>query len=105
MPLDDMNLSELTLLAQEHHPEAHRGLGRKVLVAIALDGSVSLPNRQINKVRLHIMDYIVAHWTQIKPLLSCPARSGEPRACFQCSDVQAVECALTNKDLIFKGKE
>ncbi len=104
MGLDDLNMSELVLLAQDHEPEAHRGLDREVLVAIIVGESVPLPTRQINKVRLRVMDYVIEHWTQLKPLLSCPARTKDPRACFQCTDVQVVECALENKETLF-GKD
>jgi len=103
--LDDLNDSELALLAQDQDPEAHRDLDRNDLVAIATGAAEEpLPQRAISKVRLRIMEYVLEHWTQVKPLLSCPARTGDPRACFQCTDVQSVECALTNKDTIF-GKE
>ena len=74
--LDQMNISELALLAQDHDPEAHRGLGRDTLVEIILDGPRDLPARQVNKVRLRIMQYVIDHWVQVRPLVQgCPARS------------------------------
>lgn len=104
--LDELNQSELVLLAEEHDTEAHRGLSRAKLIAIIRGKGKPYPARQVNKVRLKIMDYIIEHWVQVEPLLSCPAMTGNPRACFQCTDIQVAECALTNKQTIFgKGKD
>lgn len=61
---------------------------------------VSLPQRKINKVRLQIMDYVLDNWPRVSPLLSCPAKSKSPRACFECVDVQVAECALTNPQVL-----
>ena len=102
--LDDMNHSELVLLAQDQDPEAHRGMSRAKLIKTAEGQHAPLPQRQINKVRLRIMTYIVEHWQQLKPLLDCPAQTEHPRACFRCTDVQVSECALTNLQ-IFKKKD
>lgn len=102
---DDMNISELTWLAQEQNPNAHRGLDREMLLAIAQGEEVDLPPRTVDKVRLRIMEFVNEHWQQVKPLISCPARSRDPRACFACTDVQAVECALTNQKKIFTEKD
>ena len=97
MFLDDMNHSELVLLAQDHDASVHRGLDRSVLYDVILDTyGKKLPPRKVDKVRRMIMGYILDHWAQLNPLLSCPARTKKPTACFQCTDAQAVECALTN---------
>jgi hypothetical protein len=103
--LDEVNLSELVLLAQNEDPEAHRGLGRSHLKSIILgDEEEELPLRTINKVRLRIMEFVNTHWLQVRPFVQCPAKTRDPRACFQCTDHQAVECAMSNKDDIFKEK-
>jgi len=104
MELDEMNLSELVLLAQDEEPSAHRGLGREALISIAEGEEVTLPVREVDRVRLYIMEFILDHWTQVKPLLDCPAQTKAPRACFSCTDIQVAECALENKKLFF-GKE
>ncbi len=104
MELDELNTSELVLLAQDNEPEAHRGLSREMLVSIVKGEEVDLPVRHVNKVRLKIMQFVNDHWIQMRAIVSCPAKSQDPRACFQCTDVQAVECALTNKQKIF-GKD
>lgn len=103
MALDDLNLSELVLLAQETNDKAHRGLGREVLTKLALGEDVAIQERQIDKTRLTIMEFVDAHWDQVRPLLSCPAKTRDPRACFQCTDIQVLECATSN-DIIFIWK-
>ena len=102
--LDQMNMTELTELAKETNPDAHRGLSREVLNQIILNApedGPKLPEKPINKYRLRIMTFVLDHWEQVKPMLTCPAKSGDPRACFGCTDVQVVECVTMNKDNIF----
>lgn len=100
MKLDDLNTSELVLLAQEENPSAHRGLGRDVLVRIIHGEEIDLPTRPVDASRRVVGLYIIEHWTQVEPLLTCPAKKQNPRACFHCTDIQAVECALWNKSTI-----
>lgn len=95
--LDDLNTTELVALARENDPDAHRGLGRDVLFTLITDTyEDTLPERKVDKLRLKIMGYILDHWSQVNPLLSCPAKTKNPRACFRCTDVQVVECAFVN---------
>jgi hypothetical protein len=100
--LEDLNDSELASVAQDIDPEAHRGLSRSTLTQLIEHGEEPvLPERGVNKVRLKIMQFILDHWTQVAPLLSCPASTKNPRACFTCTDVQVFECALINKKTLF----
>ncbi len=106
MDLDDLNTTELALVAQDVDGEAHRGQSREALLALIESGECAdLKPRFVNKARLRIMQYVVDHWKQVEPLLSCPASSKEPRACFQCTDLQAIECAVTNLANIFPQRE
>ena len=99
--LDDINDTELTAIAQEFNPRAHRALPRHILENLAKGESIDLPERRIDAHRLHIMEFINAHWQQVEPLLSCPARSRDARACFNCTDMQATECVVLNKTALF----
>jgi hypothetical protein len=104
--LDELNTSELLLLAQEHNLNVHRGLDRAVLYAIILGEDVDLPERRVDKYRLRIMGFINEHWKQVEPLVrGCPAGTRDPRACFQCTDVQVVECMMTNAQFFPSKKE
>ena len=103
---DNMNRTELAYIAQAEDPEAHRDLSRVQLLAIITGDSAPLPPRKTNRTRLKIMRYIDAHWVQLRPQLTCPAKSGLPRACFQCTDLQVTECLMKNKNIqLFEKKE
>jgi len=103
--LDSLNVSELVLMAQETNPSAHRGLPRETLIRLALGEDVDLPQRRVDKTRLLVMQWIDANFKQVSPIVGgCPARTRDLRACFQCTDVQATECALTNS-FILKNTE
>lgn len=93
---DRMNKSELVFHAQVQNTEVHRGMSREQLIAIIFGEEVELPQRRINKLRLKTMGYILKNWTQVRPVLSCPAKSMKPTACFSCTDIQAAECAMKN---------
>lgn len=104
--LDSLNISELLTLAQSIEPNSHRGLPRADLVSIALGNEhEKVPARKVDKIRLQIMQFIDANFLQVEPLVqSCPARTRNLRACFQCTDVQVMDCAL-NSPLIFQSPQ
>lgn len=93
---DQLNLTELVVCAREQNPNAHRGLPRDVLLRIAQGEDIDLPIPAVDLLRTSIMGFILEHWKQVKPLLSCPARTKDPRACFVCTDVQVIECNAMN---------
>lgn len=96
--LDSLNTSELLTLAQAIEPNSHRGLPRADLERIALgDEHEKVPARKVDKIRLQIMKFIDANFLQVEPLVQgCPARTRNLRACFQCTDIQVMDCALSN---------
>jgi hypothetical protein len=102
---DKINLTELTLMAQEVTPGATRFLGREKLLAIIEDGDVGgVPDsRPVDVTRLRIMKYVDANFDRVKPLLSCPAKTRDPRACFQCLDHQVLECAISSEATLKLG--
>jgi hypothetical protein len=100
MNFDDFNLTELVAIAREVEPEAHRGLGREALIAVIEGKAPPLPQRSINKRRLQITQYVDTYWEQVSSLVSCPAKSRDPWACFGCSDIQAAACIIENKEKI-----
>lgn len=103
---DEVNLSELLLMAQEMNPNAHRGLGREVLARIASGEDMEVPESRTDKLRLKIMTFVDAHFDQVEPLVSaCPAKTRSLRACFQCTDVQVLACASDNPIIFQNNKE
>jgi len=101
--LDELNLSELVALAWAENPNAHRSLGREALVAIIVGDNQELPARRIDTWRRTIFAFVDAHWRQVAPLLSCPMKSRQPHACFQCPDVQVAECVLVNHQTLINS--
>lgn len=41
--------------------------------------------------------FVMDHWARLQPQLTCPIKSGDPRACFGCTDTQVVDCVVTNR--------
>lgn len=104
--LDELNASELGLMAWYMNPGAHRGLPREVLYAIIRGEEVELPERHIDIWRATIFKYCDSHWDQVSPLISCPMKSRKPHACFSCPDVQVAECTLDNhRNLVLDTKK
>lgn len=103
MEYDRLNRSELATIAQELDAEAHRFLSRDILIRVIEGEQPPLPERTINKRRLQVMNYVNENWDQVMYQVSCPAKSRDPRACFNCCDVQAIECISLNTDKI--GRE
>lgn len=44
-----------------------------------------------------LMGFLLDHWEVVRSQLTCPARTGDPRACFQCEDGQVISCIVDNK--------
>lgn len=93
------SVSELVTLAQETGQfGAHRGMPKPALISMILAPKKVGELRSIDHRRLGIMEYVVANYEQVRPLLSCPAITRTPTACFSCSDVQVTHCWATNPD-------
>lgn len=43
-----------------------------------------------------IMGFLLDHWEVVRSQLECPAKSGDPRSCFQCIDAQVISCITQN---------
>ncbi len=43
------------------------------------------------------MRFLLEHWPMVFSQLTCPAKTGDPLACFQCVDAQVVYCIVDNK--------
>jgi hypothetical protein len=104
--LDELNLSELVEIARAGSPNAHRSLGREALIAIIVGAdNEPLPTRNIDVWRKTIFAFVDAHWKQVEPLLSCPMKTRQPHACFQCTDVQVAECVLVNHQTLVQNSK
>lgn len=50
----------------------------------------------IDEWRLGIMKFVQDYWKKLETQVMCPARSLDPRACFQCPDSRVVACVVSN---------
>lgn len=68
---------------------------REKLIAY-LEGEAE-PEVDINdfdRWRHGIMGFLLEYWVKVEAQLKCPAKSGDPKACFQCIDQQVVFCLV-----------
>jgi hypothetical protein len=72
---------------------------RENLIAYLL-GEAELPpcTHVVDSWRHGIMGFLLDHWQTVRSQLSCPAKSGDPRACFTCIDAQVIACVAGNPD-------
>jgi len=56
------------------------------------------PWHGINAWRHALMGFVLDNWELIRSQISCPAKSGDPRACFGCTDTQVMFCVVDNHD-------
>lgn len=54
--------------------------------------------QEFDEWRLAIMRFVIEHRAKLEVQLRCPAKSMDPRACFQCVDQQVVSCLVDNKN-------
>lgn len=53
--------------------------------------------QNIDMWRNGIMGFLIEHWKQVETQLTCPAKSGDPLACFGCIDTQVISCLVSNE--------
>lgn len=72
--------------------------GRTINVVCGEKGVVEVPiDAPLNSWRLGIMGFLLERWASLRNQLTCPAKSGDPLACFQCLDQRVVACLVENK--------
>jgi hypothetical protein len=57
-----------------------------------------LTSNEFDEWRLAIMGFVIEHRKTLEVQLRCPAKSMDPRACFQCVDQQVVSCLVENRN-------
>lgn len=69
------------------------------LIAVLLGEEEPDPEWQnvMNSWRHGIMGFLLDHWEIARSQLECPAKSGDPRACFGCIDAQVLSCLVENE--------
>ena len=46
-----------------------------------------------------IMAFVKEYWAKLRSQLTCPAKSGDPRACYGCVDAQVYACLVENEQM------
>lgn len=87
------NDTELYQLARRAGLTVLPNLPREQLVKCLLGEEYPPPVRhEIDEWRVALMGFVLDYWRVIESQLTCPAKSGDPRACFGCVDAQVVSC-------------
>lgn len=106
VPLEDLNNTELVLLAEDIGVfAAHRDMNKDELLRLIrtaeYEDTTLLGARPVHVWRLQIMKHIRSVWDQVAPTIQgCPARTGSPTACFTCTDHQVACCIEQNAHLV-----
>ena len=94
---DRCNESELYQIARASGLRVLPKATKPELIKYILCEEVPEPvSPDIDEWRLAIMRFVVEHRRQLEVQLRCPAKSMDPRACFQCVDQQVISCLVEN---------
>ena len=98
---DSYNNTELYQTARHAGLAVHPAMPREMIIAI-LQGEMEPPpfEHSLDGWRRGIMGFVREHWKQLETQLTCPAKSGDPNACFGCVDVQVTSCLVANESNI-----
>lgn len=97
-----LNHTELYQLARDAGFVVMPSLSREALIHIIIHDQPPPPLEEhtVDEWRLAIMRFIIDHRRVLETQLTCPARTFQPRACFECIDTQVVSCLAANTENI-----
>lgn len=52
----------------------------------------------VNGLRDGMMRFILRHWRVTRSQITCPAKSGDPKACYGCPDAQVYFCVTAQSE-------
>ncbi len=99
--LEACNQTELYQICRKAGLSAHPTATRQHLIALLLgdeEPSINEFEHPIDSWRHAIMKFIDEHWSMLETQLTCPAKTRDPRSCFNCVDAQVVTCVVSNRD-------
>lgn len=96
-PFSALNHTELFQMCCSAGIPARPNAPRETLIQYLLGEQEPPNNNPIDAWRHGIMGFLIEHWRAVETQLNCPAKSKDPRACFQCVDTQVISCLVTNK--------
>lgn len=73
---------------------------RKEDLITYLTGEAEPPptSHEMDKWRHGIMGFLIQHWRAVETQLTCPAKTKDPQACFNCIDTQVTTCLVQNEN-------
>jgi len=91
--LERCNRTELYQVGLRAGLDMHPAEPKELMIARIL-GADAPPNTDhpVDAWRGGLMKFIISHWSRLQAQLTCPARSGDPRACYGCLDSQVMTC-------------
>jgi hypothetical protein len=95
---EHVNHTELFQICQKLGISVSAATPRETLIGY-LSGDIELPENARNVIdewRHGLMGFLLDHWQVVRSQLECPAKSGDPLACFQCVDPQVITCIVDN---------
>lgn len=94
--LEVCNKTELTQLCRQMGLQVDGNLPASTLMQVLL-GEADEVESPVNKWRRMIMCFLLDNWAQVFSQLTCPAKSGDTDACFNCEDAQVAYCIVENR--------
>lgn len=96
--LDRCNETELLQILKRLGIAVPVGLPKETLINVLLgeeEPDAAWAN-VMDSWRHGIMGFLLDHWEVVRSQLECPAKSGDPRSCFNCIDAQVISCITQN---------
>lgn len=95
--LEMLNHTELYQMCRRAGIQVHPRASRTEMMDYLLANTEPPPTEhEIDSWRNGIMAFLMDHWEVVSPQITCPAKSKDPRACYQCTDVQVINCVVQN---------
>jgi hypothetical protein len=92
------NETELYQIARASGVVVQPATPKDLLIKYILGEELPPPEaHEVDEWRLAIMGFVIEHRKRLEVQLRCPAKSMDPRACFQCVDHQVSSCLVENK--------
>ena len=96
--LEAYNHTELYQMCVRIGEPASPSATREHMIAIINGEAHTEESLPMNSWRDAIMAFVLDHWTILQSQLQCPAKSGDPQACYECVDAQVLHCITTNPE-------
>ena len=97
---DVCNRTELLQICERIGLRPPPNLPKEKLIGLILGEEEPSPDWKnvIDSWRHGIMAFLLDHWDVVRSQIDCPAKSADPRACFQCTDAQVITCIALNPE-------